>query len=78
MYAVNAIVTDEGSKQQQMLWLTPRSRALPTFYLDSRVQGIVNIEGAREIVERLLNPFGLLTVHAVIEEVPGPDIRESG
>ena len=34
-----------------------RSSEIPIFYLDSHVQGIVNIEGAKQLVRDICNPF---------------------
>lgn len=36
-------------------WL--RVTQLPTFILDSNIQGIVNVEHARQIAASILNPF---------------------
>jgi hypothetical protein len=36
------------------------ARAVPTFYLDSRVQGIVSAGHAAEVAAGILNPLGLI------------------
>lgn len=33
------------------------TRALPTFYLDSRVQGITSSEGAEDVARAIVTPF---------------------
>jgi len=50
------------------------SRGVPTFYLDSRVQGITGAEHAARIAAEILNPLGIiaagdLNVHAVPVDV---------
>lgn len=36
------------------------SRSVPTFYLDSRVQGILSKESAARVAEGIINPLGLI------------------
>lgn len=44
--------------------------SFPTFYLDSKVQGITNSGHAAKIAETIVNPHGEGTCHIVVGEVP--------
>lgn len=53
MYAVNvAIVTRKGEWEG--------ARMVPTFYLDSDVQGITGVEHAARVAAEVVNPLGLI------------------
>jgi hypothetical protein len=54
------------------------SRAVPTFYLDSRVQGITGREGAARVAAGIVNPLGLIAAADLrICAVPVDPARES-
>jgi hypothetical protein len=48
-------------------WRTVYS--VPTFYLDSRVQGIVDVHHASTIAREVIDPAGLLDVNTVVTTV---------
>jgi hypothetical protein len=51
IYCIQATVTTKGKDG----WNS--CKTIPTFYLDSRVQGIVDETHAERIVKDILNPF---------------------
>jgi hypothetical protein len=60
-YLVQATVTVQDK------WRTVYS--VPTFYLDSSVQGIVDVHDASVIARRVIDPAGLLDVSVVVQPV---------
>jgi len=64
-YAVQAIVQD---RTHNRLWTG--TRQCPAFYLDSKVQGIVDIDHAKQVARQIVDPFDTAhSVHLSIEEV---------
>lgn len=72
MYAIHATIshkTDSGYTG---------SRQIPTFYLDERVQGIVDEDHAARIASDIINPLGLeVTVHATAVDLGKTDTHPS-
>lgn len=53
IYAVHVqVITRDGAYEG--------SRSVPTFYLDSRVQGIVSEEHAASVAAGVVNPLGII------------------
>lgn len=64
LYAITAQVMTTGEHGET------GSRQVPTFYLDSGVQGILTVEHANEIAKGIIDPMGTLTVSIHAEPVP--------
>jgi hypothetical protein len=64
MYAIQAqIFTADDSGQ------FAGSRQIPTFYLDPKVQGILNESDARRIAREIIDPMGRLTLNIHAEPI---------
>lgn len=62
MYAVTATITRARSGWES-------TRQVPTFYLDSSVQGIVSEEHAAVIAREIIDPFDLFDVSVTAVEL---------
>jgi hypothetical protein len=71
LYAIHAMIhTHDGE------W--NGSRAVPTFYLDGRVQGIVDRHGAESIAADVINPLGTIDpADLLVSAYPVNPARES-
>jgi hypothetical protein len=71
VYAIHAqVITHAGNFSG--------SRGVPTFYLDSRVQGIISREHAASIAREILNPLGTIDPADLrVSAVPVDPARES-
>jgi hypothetical protein len=57
-YAIHAVVTHNGVTKQ-----------VPTFFLDSWIQGIMNLESAERVARRIVDPTEVLdSVHVTAFE----------
>jgi hypothetical protein len=74
LYAVHVRVLTHETDRHGVTW--EGSRGTPTFYLDSRVQGIVSEEHAARIAADVVNPLGTIPaadIHAHAYAVPEGD-----
>lgn len=62
MYAITATFT-----RQEGEWSS--TRQVPTFYLDERVQGILNEAGAVKVARTIVDPLGQYEVHITAVKV---------